>query len=51
MYVTYQAVYDAPNLDALMKFAVEPEVMTWSGYHTTEIKPVMSTEESMKFSK
>ncbi len=44
-------VYDAPNLDAVMKFSMEPEVMTWSGYHTTEIKPVMTLEESMKLLK
>jgi hypothetical protein len=41
-------VFDAPNLDSVMKFSMEPEVMTWSCYHTTEIKPVMTLEESMK---
>jgi hypothetical protein len=25
------AVYDAPNMEALLKFAMEPEVMSWSG--------------------
>ena len=44
-------VYDAPNMEALMKFGMEPEAMTWSGYNTTEIKPVMTTEEVMKFLK
>jgi uncharacterized protein with GYD domain len=44
-------VYDAPNMEALMKFAMEPEVMSWSGYHTTETMPVMTVEESMKFLK
>jgi hypothetical protein len=27
---------------------MEPEVMAWSSYHTTETKPVMTLEESMK---
>ena len=45
------AVYDAPSMEVLMKLAMEPEVMTWSGYHTTEIKPVVTLEESMKFLK
>jgi hypothetical protein len=44
-------VYDAPNLDAVMKFSMEPEVMTWMGYHTTETKAVMTLEESMKLLK
>jgi uncharacterized protein with GYD domain len=42
------AVYDAPSMEALMKLAMEPEIMTWSGYNTTETKPVMTTEETMK---
>jgi len=44
-------VIDAPNMEALMKFAMEPEVMNWSGYHTTETMPVMTVEESMKLLK
>ena len=44
-------VYDAPNMDAMLKFSMEPEVMTWLGYHTTETTPVMTIEESMKFLK
>jgi hypothetical protein len=44
-------VYDAPNMEALMKFGMEPEAMTWSGYNTTETRPVMTTEEVMKFLK
>lgn len=44
-------VYDAPSLDAVMKFSMEPEVMSWSGYNTTETRPVMTLEESMKFLK
>jgi uncharacterized protein with GYD domain len=45
------AVYDAPNMEALLKFAMEPEAMNWSGYHTTETRPVMTVEESMKLLK
>ena len=41
-------VYDVPGFEALLKFSMEPEVMDWSGYHTTETKAVMTMEESMK---
>jgi hypothetical protein len=41
-------VYDVPSFEALMKFSMEPEVMDWSGYHTTESKAVLTFEESMK---
>jgi uncharacterized protein with GYD domain len=41
-------VYDVPSFEALMKFSMEPLVMDWSGYHTTETKPVVTIEESMK---
>jgi uncharacterized protein with GYD domain len=44
-------VIDAPNMEALMKFAMEPEVMNWSGYHTTGTMLVMTVEESMKLLK
>jgi hypothetical protein len=42
-------VYDAPNMEALMKFAMEPEVMGWSD--ATETRLVMTAEESMKLLK
>ncbi len=42
-------VYDAPSFEAMLKLSMEPEVMAWSGYHTTETKAVMTLEESMKF--
>jgi hypothetical protein len=45
------AVYDAPSLEALLKFGMEPEVMNWMGYHTSEIKPVMTDEEITKLMK
>jgi len=44
-------VYDAPSMEALLKLSMEPEVMAWGGYHTTEIRPVMTIEESMKIMK
>lgn len=45
------AVYDAPSLEALLKLSMEPEVMAWAGYNTTETKPIMTLEETMKFLK
>jgi hypothetical protein len=45
------AVYDAPSMEAMLKFSMEPEVMDWLGYHMSEIKPVMTLEESMKLLK
>ncbi len=41
-------VYDAANMEALTKLSMEPEVMDWLGYQTTEIKPVITIEESIK---
>lgn len=44
-------VYDAPNMEALLKFSMEPEAMIWSGYNTTTTRPVLTFEESMKLMK
>jgi hypothetical protein len=44
-------VFDAPSIDSVMGFSMEPEVMIWTSYHNTEVKPVMTLEESMKFLK
>ena len=44
-------VYDAPNMEAMLKMSMEPEVMAWSSYHMSEMKPVMTLEESMKLLK
>ncbi len=41
-------VYDVPSFEVLMKFSMEPEVMDWSGYNTTETKAVLTLEESTK---
>jgi uncharacterized protein with GYD domain len=44
-------VYDAPNQEALLKFSMEPEVMEWLSYQTTENRPVKTMEEVMKLLK
>ena len=44
-------VYDAPSMEAVLKFSMEPEVIAWLGYHTTETREVMAFEESMKLMK
>jgi len=40
------SVYDAPSLEALLKFSMEPEVMAWMSHHTTETMPVMPIKKS-----
>ena len=42
------AVYDAPNMEALLKSSMEPEVMAWMGFNTIETKPIMALDEAMK---
>jgi len=44
-------VYDVPNTEAMLKFQAEPDVMEWLSYQTTEIRPVRTVEEAMKFVK
>jgi hypothetical protein len=44
-------VFDAPSLEVILKFSMEPEVMAWMGYNTTETRPVMTLEETMKLMK
>jgi len=44
-------VFDAPNMETLMKFLMEPEAMNWSAFNTTETRPVWTTEEAMKLLK
>ena len=41
-------VYDAPSSDALQEFSMEPEMVKWMAWNTSEIKLAMSLEESMK---
>jgi uncharacterized protein with GYD domain len=47
----FVAVYEAPSMDALLKFTMEPEFMNWNGYNETVIQPAMTTEEAMKMLK
>lgn len=44
-------VYDAPSMEAMLKLSMEPEVMAWLSYNTTETRPVMTIEEVMKLLK
>lgn len=44
-------VFEAPSLDAFMKFGMEPAVMALSEFETYEIKVAMSMEEATKMMK
>ena len=44
-------VYEAPTSEALQKFSMEPEMVKWMAWNTSEIKLAMSLEESMKLLK
>jgi len=44
-------VYEAPSSEALQKFSMEPELLKWMAFNTSEIKLAMSLEESMKLLK
>ena len=44
-------VFDAPNMEALVKMSMEPEMMAWIGYNTSKLMPVISLEETMKMMK
>ena len=44
-------VYEAPNSEALQKFSMEPEMVKWMAWNTSEIKLAMSLEESIKLLK
>jgi hypothetical protein len=39
---------DAPSVEALMKFLMEPEVMDFLMSSTTEMHPVLTIGETMK---
>ena len=41
-------VYEAPSSEALQNFSMEPEIVKWMAWNTSEIKLAMSFEESMK---
>ena len=42
------AVYDAPNMEALWKLSMEPAVMNLETYNVSDIRPVLTIEETMK---
>jgi hypothetical protein len=44
-------VYEAPSSESLQKFSMEPEMVKWMAWNTSEIKLAMSLEESMKLLK
>jgi hypothetical protein len=41
-------VYEASSSEKLQKFSMEPEMVQWMAWNTTEIKLAMKLEESMK---
>jgi hypothetical protein len=41
-------VFDAVNLDSVMKFSMEPALVKWWSYNTTEIKAATTLEETLK---
>jgi len=41
-------VFEAPSVEALQKFCMEPEALATIAYRTLEIKIAMSAEEEMK---
>jgi len=44
-------VYEAPSSEALQKFSMEPELLKWMAFSTSEIKLAMTLEESIKLLK
>ncbi len=41
-------VYEASNSESLQKFSMEPEMVKWMAWNTTEIKLAVSLEESLR---
>ena len=44
-------VYEAPSSEALQEFSMDPEMVKWMAWNTSEIKLAMGLEESMKLLK
>ena len=44
-------VYEAPSLEAFQKLAMEPEIVRWRAYHTTDIKIATDIKEATKMLK
>lgn len=42
-------VYEAPSSESLQQFSMEPDMVKWMSWNTSEIKLSMSLEESIKF--
>lgn len=38
-------IYEAPNMDSMMAFMMEPEMMSWLAYNTVELKVVLGPQE------
>ena len=41
-------VFDAMNLDSLLQFSMEPSLLKWWSFNTSEIKPATTLEETLK---
>lgn len=41
-------VFDAVNLDTVLKFSMEPALLKWWSFNTSEIKPATTLEEAVK---
>ncbi|MGD0250214.1 MAG: hypothetical protein ABSB97_04930 [Thermoplasmata archaeon] len=41
-------VFDAVNLDSVLKFSMEPSLLKWWSFNTTEIKAATTLEETIK---
>jgi uncharacterized protein with GYD domain len=48
---TVVAVYDAPSMEAMMKFSMEPVILAFLAYNHSEMLPVTTVEEGMKLLK
>jgi hypothetical protein len=44
-------VYEAPSSESLHKFSMDPDMVKWMAWNTSEIKLAMSLEESTKLLK
>jgi len=47
----FVGVCEAPTMDAVVKFSMEPEIMSLNLYTETVVQPVLTLEEAMKLMK
>lgn len=40
------AVYETPTIDAFQKFMVEPEMVAWNAFNSTEVKMAITLKEA-----